>query len=206
MTRWRRILWVVSLQLDLISQFLGMGKIDAAKEQVQETRKLVTEGLADARNTIWELRANVEENSLPTRLAKVVERYSSPALAVQLKIGGAFRALDSDVEAEVLRIAQESLSNVQRHSGATHAEVELRYKTDLLLLTVEDDGRGFRVPEAFAAEGHYGLKGMRERAGVLRAKLEITSSEGEGTKVTLAASIAPPQRRPDGRKDSRDGG
>ncbi len=184
----------VTLQLDIIAQLLGAGKLEIAKQQLLQTRKLVTDGLADARRSIWALRANVDEMSLPTRLTKLVERYANDPVSMRLKIGGAFRRLGDEVEAEVLRIAQESLSNVNRHSGAEHAWVELLYENDRLILTVEDDGQGFVVEDAKTMDGHYGVRGMKERAEVLRATLEIISKPGAGAKVRLTVSIAPPQR------------
>ena len=178
----------VSLQLDLIAQFLSLSKVDAALNQVRQTRKLVTDGLAEARRSIWELRANLAQDSLPSRLAQVVERYSGDAPQVHLKIGGAYRTLDPRVEAEFLRVAQEALSNVQRHAGATEAVVELRYKSDMLVLTVEDNGHGFAVEQA-PANGHYGLRGMQERAAAIAGKLELVSKPGAGTTITLSAAI-----------------
>ena len=183
----------VSIQLDLTAQFLSLNLVPAALEQVHAARKLVTDGLADARQSIWDLRANLAPNaaqpSLPTRLRKVVERYSTEVLTIRAKIGGAFRELSSRVETEVLRIAQECLSNVQRHSRATEASIELRYGGDMLVLTVTDNGRGFVIEEAATRAGHYGIGGMRERAEVIGGTLEILSSPGTGTRITLSVPI-----------------
>ena len=184
----------VSLQLDIVHQLLAAKKVEPALEQVQQTRKLVTEGLAEARQSIWELRANLAEDSLPTRLSRLVERYSSSALSIQLRIGGAYRPLDPRLEAEVLRIAQEALSNVQRHSGATQGSVHLHYRSDMLVLTVQDQGRGFALDDAMKMEGHYGLAGMRERAESLRSTLEIDAAPGRGTTITLSSAIAGTER------------
>ena len=180
----------VSIQLDIVSQLLQLAKVDAAIKQVQQTRKLVTDGLADARQSIWELRANLAHDSLPTRLAKVVERYSDDTLKIHLKISGAYRPLDSRIENEVLRIAQESLSNVQRHARAAEASIDLFYESAMLVLIVEDRGQGFVMSEAAKAQGHFGLNGMNERAKVLGAVLDIVSSPGKGTKITLSTPIA----------------
>ncbi len=183
----------VSIQLDLTAQFLSMNLVPAALEQVAAARKLVTDGLADARQSIWNLRANLDSNtaqdSLPTRLRKVVERYSTETLPIRCKIGGAFRNLAPHLENEVLRIAQESLSNVQRHSHATQASIELRYGGDMLVLTVADDGRGFSAQEAASRAGHYGLGGMKERAETIAATLDIVSAPSAGTRITLSAPI-----------------
>ncbi len=175
----------VTLQLDLIAQMLGMRKIEAAVQQITQARKLVTEGLAEARQSIWELRANTGTDSLPTRLAKVGERYTSENLTVRTQVGGAFRPLDRRMESEVLRVAQEALSNVQRHAQAFNASVELRYGRDELVLTIEDDGRGFIVDEALRSHERYGLSGLKERAGLLGGSLEIASEPGKGTRITL---------------------
>ncbi len=183
----------VSLQLDLVSQLLGSRKVEDAFDQVQRTRQLVTDGLADARRSIWELRANLAQDSLPTRLSKVVARYTDDSRKLRLRIGGAYRALSPQVEDEVLRIAQEALSNVQRHSGANSATVELLYGSDMLVLTVEDDGRGFAMDDASSVGGHYGVSGMKERAALLGASLSIVSAPGAGTKIVLSAAISGPQ-------------
>ncbi|RXH58935.1 sensor histidine kinase [Granulicella sibirica] len=180
----------VSIQLDIVSQLLQLTKVEAAIKQVQQTRKLVTDGLADARQSIWELRANLSQDSLPTRLAKVVERYSGDTLKIHLKISGAYRQLDNRIENEVLRIAQESLSNIQRHARAAEASIDLFYESDMLVLIVEDKGQGFAMDEAAKAQGHFGLSGMNERAKVLGASLDIVSSLGKGTKITLSTPIA----------------
>ena len=179
----------ISLQLDIVSQLLGGKKLEAAVAQVQQTRNLVTEGLAEARQSIWELRANATQDSLPSRLRKIVKRYANDALLVHLKINGAFRPLDPRLEGEVLRIAQEAVSNVQRHSGATAATVELGYGSDMLVLTIEDNGRGFAPELAGRAQERFGLSGMKERADLLGAALDITSSPGEGTTVRLTMKI-----------------
>ena len=178
----------VTVQLDLVTQMLRRQKIDAALEQVQQTRVLVTDGLAEARRSIWQLRANTTEDDLPARLRTVTERFAGPA-TVRLALSGAYRKLPPEVEDEVLRIAQEALSNVQRHAAATQVMVSLEYEGAMLVLTVEDDGRGF-TPSTHAAGGHYGVQGMRERAAMLGADFEIERMPQSGTRVRLALQIA----------------
>ena len=78
---------------------------------------------------------------------------------------------------------------MQRHSGATAALVELQYRSDMLVLTIEDNGRGFVPDVAGRSEERFGLSGMRERADLLGAALEIASSPGEGTTIRLTMKI-----------------
>jgi signal transduction histidine kinase len=160
-----------------------------AMEQVKRTRQLVTEGLDEARRSIWELRANNSQDSLPTRLTRVVEQEAYAALHPKLHLGGAYRELEARVERELLRIAQEALSNVLHHARATSVSVDLHYSSDTLMLTIVDDGVGFSVDEGFHKAGHYGLLGMTERASLIDGSLEIVSEPGEGTKITLRVPI-----------------
>ncbi len=179
----------VSLQLDLASTLLRSDRYEQAAAQLKATRQLVKEGLAAARQSIWNLRANAGEDSLPTRLSALVGRYGANGGSPRLTVGGAFRPLPSALETEVLRIAQESLSNVDRHAAAAEVHVELRYETERLSLRVRDDGRGFSPQTATQMEGHYGLRGMHERAAALGAELKMISSPGEGTTVTLLVPL-----------------
>jgi signal transduction histidine kinase/ligand-binding sensor domain-containing protein len=178
-----------SLQLDLISQQLSKGKVEMAMEQVKRTRQLVTEGLDEARRSIWELRANNSQDSLPTRLTRIVERDALAGLTPRLHLGGAYRELEPRVERELLRIAQEALSNALHHAQATEVFVDLHYSSDTLMLTIEDNGVGFSVEQGFRKAGHYGLLGMRERASMIDGALEIASDPGHGTKITLRVPI-----------------
>ena len=178
-----------SLQLDIVSQMLKRGKVEAALEQVVRTRRLVTEGLDEARQSIWELRATNAEDSLPTRMTRLVQREAFSSLAARLHVGGAYRALPPAVEREVLRITQEALSNTLKHAAATQTNVNLHYSDEALLLSIEDNGAGFVMDEAAQKAGHFGLIGMRERASVVDGEIGIKSSPGAGTTVTLRIPI-----------------
>ncbi len=172
-----------SVQLDIVAQMLRRGKVEAALEQVVKTRRLVTDGLDEARRSIWELRSGGAEDGLPLRLRRLAEREEWAELGLTVKVGGAVRALDNRVEREVLRVAQEALQNVKRHARATETSVDLHYSDEAVLLTIEDNGVGFRMEDV--PSGHFGLMGMKERAAVVAGELEIVSEVGKGTKVRL---------------------
>jgi ligand-binding sensor domain-containing protein len=179
-----------SLQLDIIAGLLRKEKVAQALEQVARTRRLVTEGLEEARQSIWELRANQAEDTLPTRINRLVQREAYATIAPKLRVTGAYRALGARVEREVLRIAQEALSNVLRHALASETRIDLHYSDEALLLTIEDNGRGFDTTGDMPAEGHFGLVGMRERAATIDGKLEVISRKGAGTRVTLRVAVS----------------
>jgi signal transduction histidine kinase len=179
----------VSLQLELVAQMLARGDLSEARSQIDMTRKLVREGLADARQSIWELRAVSAKDSLPTRLGRVIQRASERGLSADCRVGGTYRALPLELEDEVLRIAQEAVTNVVRHAGASTVSVDLRYSPESLLLRIVDDGCGFDVAAASSNDGHFGLKGMRERTAMIDGQLEIESLTGKGTRVTMNVDI-----------------
>jgi ligand-binding sensor domain-containing protein/two-component sensor histidine kinase len=181
----------VCLQLDIVAQQLGRGQLDKAVAQVQRARQMVTDGLAEARRSIWELRNNRSQDTLPTKLARLLERDAFASIDPQLQVHGTYRAMDDRVEREILKLANEALVNVVRHAGSHHAKVDLHYRNDALVLTVEDDGVGFDMDKALEKEGHYGVLGMRERASVIGGTLEISTEPGVGTRVTLQLPVTP---------------
>ena len=181
----------VSTQLELTAHLLARSHVLEASQQVDRTRELVREGLADARRSIWDLRAESTQSTLPMRLTHLVEQSSTEYLKTEVEIGGTYRVLAPSLENEVLRIAQEALANVVRHSGAAHVALALRYHPNELTLTISDDGKGFLITNAnLSPKGHFGLQGMRERADQIGGTLNVESSPESGTRVTLHAPLS----------------
>src|SRR5439155_1604390 len=125
--------------------------------------------LSDVRQYMAALRQTEEAGGLNlpvtvARLADDLRRQSG--LAVDFEETGAERPLEPFVERAVIRIIGEGLRNVGQHSGASNANVILRYDDEQVVATIEDDGKGFESNELNTAEerGHYGIVGMRERA------------------------------------------
>jgi signal transduction histidine kinase len=109
------------------------------------------------------------------------------------------RALMPGVAEEVYRIGREALGNSFRHANASAVEAQFIYGDDEFSLRVRDDGQGIDVGtlEADSTPGHWGLTGMRERAGLIGARLDIWSRDGAGTEIELRvpARLAYPPRR-----------
>jgi signal transduction histidine kinase len=97
-------------------------------------------------------------------------------------------AIAPAAEVAVLRILQEALTNVARHSGARRVEVRLRRVDDEVRLTIVDDGHGF-VTEAGAQAGSFGLIGMAERARLAGGTLTVMSAPGEGTTLSVQVPL-----------------
>ena len=179
----------ISLQLEMLSELLRQNKVEDLGKHLDRTRKYVREGLADARQSIWELRTQDSgENTLPVKLRRMVDVAADGELRPRLSVFGAYRPLPAETERELLRIAQEAIHNVKKHSGAKEMSVRLEYGPAVIELEIRDDGKGGAPDhEAASVLGHFGLTGMRERAEAISGTLEVSSVPGEGTTVWLRA-------------------
>lgn len=119
-----------------------------------------------------------------TRLADRFPRETGIEMLVSVETNGA--ALDRDSEVVLLRCAQESLANVRKHSGATSAHLDLTVMKGTSTLRVRDDGHGF---DSGGFHSGFGLPGMRRRLEIVGGTLEIDSSVGRGTTVTVTLPI-----------------
>src|SRR5208283_4135775 len=103
---------------------------------------------------------------------------------------GRVRPLPEIVEENLLRIAQEALLNVIKHSGATRTEIELDYGAKNVVLQVKDNGKGFVVDDCVGPrEGHFGLLGISERAKRLHGEIALSSAPNAGTTVRVKIPI-----------------
>lgn len=144
--------------------------------------------IVEGRDRVKHLR-NAAEGALglPDTLQDAAARLCSErAPNIRVIENGQPRALHPIVREEVERIAMEALENAVRHAEATTINVEVLYERRFLRLIVRDDGRGIdKAVIESGREGHFGFVGMRERARRIRGRFTISSSPGEGTKVSL---------------------
>jgi signal transduction histidine kinase len=179
----------ISVQLELVARLLHSSR-EAAMAQLDQARALVRASLADARTSIWDLRSEAAED-LPARLRQSCDRMSGGSTAkVYLQVKGTYRPVTRKIEDELLRIGQEAVANAVRHAAATRIDVQLIYAAARVSLKVVDDGRGFaRNPGSGGPEGHYGIRGMHERAEQIDAAIVLESTPGGGTRVSVEAPL-----------------
>ena len=170
------------------------GAIDQASQAITEGRDAV-QGLRASATEMNDLADAIR--ALGDELA--AEAPDPAAVSVRIEVQGASRALHPIVRDEIFRIADEALRNAFRHANAKQIEVEIRYDVREFRLRVRDDGAGIdpAVLEAGGREGHFGLRGMRERAEAVGGKLRLWSALDTGTEVELMHSRAraPTRRR-----------
>lgn len=181
----------ISLQLELVSKKL-LPAADPAREHLDQARMLVRSSLAEARRSIWELRSQSSEmEDLASRLAKMTMQMGGATPGkVTLQVRGTYRPLRPKLEDELLRIAQEAVTNALRHAEATSIRLELAFDAKLLHMTVSDDGRGFSPDvKTTGINGHFGLQGMRERARAIGAGFDVKTAPGQGTTVSIEVPV-----------------
>lgn len=173
---------------------LGLDEEHPARRHVADVAGLTLGALAEMRSLIFELRPGaLAEAGLAVALDKHAAALTARhGLAVDVRVPDERLPLDADVEEALYRIAQEALANVVRHADASQVTVEAWRSEHAVVLRVTDDGCGF--DPAADHPGHLGLHTMRERAAQARARLEVASTPGCGTTVTVRAPVAKGRR------------
>jgi len=163
---------------------------EQASQALERVRNLAQEGLQEARRSVWDLRAGpLGGNTLAQALQQETEKVTSGRdIQTSVDVLGEETVLPSGVEAALLRICQESMANVLKHSKAAHVSVTLVYDDTRVRLTVEDNGIGFNpnmIGQPGRRDGGLGLVGMSERARLIGGELTVTSELGSGTTVDV---------------------
>jgi signal transduction histidine kinase/ligand-binding sensor domain-containing protein len=170
---------------------------DDAKKRLDAAIDQGSQAIAEGRDAVQGLRpATMETNDLAVALRILGEELTGVTNlelpAIDVSVEGETRRLYPLVRDEVYRISAEALRNAFRHAKAKRIETEIRYSSHEFRIRIRDDGKGMDIEAAAGGAGHFGLPGMRERAKVLGANLEIWSDHDSGTEVqlTMPASTA----------------
>jgi len=157
------------------------GSHPRAGRQLEIAAQTARENLAEARALVADLApAQLEGGTLPDALRRLSQ---APGMDASFELSGTPRQLPMATEVVLLRVCQEALANVRKHSCADKTTVELRYDPEAVLLEVIDDGAGF---DPDRVTGGYGLRGMRSRLAEAGGTVTVHSSPGAGTRVIAA--------------------
>jgi two-component system, NarL family, sensor histidine kinase UhpB len=157
----------------------------AIRGELEDTQETVRASLDEVRGIARRLRPEaLEDLGLHSALTALCSEFTqATGIGVVKHVAPQSDRLKPDVELVCYRIAQESLTNVARHAGASKVWLDLHATTDQVTVRIADDGVG-----GVTAEGA-GINGMRERALLVNADLTITSPEREGTEVRLVIPL-----------------
>src|SRR5581483_903010 len=157
----------------------------------EETKESVRQALEEVRRIARELRPEMLEHlGLVSALTELSRKFAEQSgVHVERSFPETLPPLSDEAEIAVYRVAQESLTNVARHSGAHHVELALEPGAGSVVLRIADDGRG--LPERAASpNGHTGVRGMRERAVLVGGALAVKRSENGGVEIRLEVPAA----------------
>jgi ligand-binding sensor domain-containing protein/signal transduction histidine kinase len=180
------------LHFQAVSKLLPEGR---AREQLEETMERADQAIAEGRSAVYDLRSSATATNDLAEAVNAVgnELCSDNSAAFNMTVEGPTRDLQPSIRDEIYRISREALSNACKHAHARHIEAEISYGPREFRLRIRDDGEG--IPAEVLEQGragHFGLRGIRERAEQIGAELTIWSRLDSGTEIdlSLAGSIA----------------
>lgn len=180
--------------MGLALQHLDLHRLYAEQDPVRAGTKLdaAVASLGEALRTVQqlsaELRRSVAADGIERSLRAYLRANVPSTVRATLRVSGDAKLLPSDVTEELYLILREAVRNALRHAAPSRIDIDLTVTDDAVRARVADDGRGFRVGSLAAAQGG-GLPSMRERAELLRGRLDLTSTPGEGTSVDVLVPL-----------------
>lgn len=171
----------------------------ATAERIDHAATLARNALGEARRSVQGLLpSQLGDTGLADALSRMTDDWSAnQGVHAEFLVTGVSRPVHRDVEAAVVRVAQEALTNVAKHARATRVGVTLSYTEDDLVLDVRDDGIGFadghiaaQRPPLQRQAGGVGLHGIRQRAAKLAGELVIEGEPHQGTALCLRVPVA----------------
>jgi signal transduction histidine kinase len=175
-------LWLAKLTQARLAQVPDLPK--DAKALTADIGEAVDRALGGARTVLATMRTGADGPTVGNSLERVVEDFGERSgILTEYTSSGAEPALPSRTGAELIRIVSEALTNVRKHADATVVRVNAVWGRSTFEVSITDNGRGF---DPTAIDGTtFGLVGMRERAELIGADVEIESRRGDGTKIVL---------------------
>ena len=181
----------ISSQLDAVAMCLP-DETSPARKYLDMARRMARHSLTEARRSVMDLRAAaLDGQDLASALESGTRIWTAGSgVELAVDVSGDRPALPQEVEQHLLRIAQEAVTNVLKHAGASRIAIKLHTEARKLYLRIVDNGRGFDQHGVFSSlGGHFGLIGMRERAERLGGELRLASQPGGGTEVEVTVPL-----------------
>jgi two-component system NarL family sensor kinase len=166
---------------------LNLKDVAAASHQISYSTDLLTRAMDDLRDLSKSLSSDIIKNGGLTKAidVQIGQLRKLEKLNVTYQLNGDYRFLDEQKEMFILRILQEAINNVIRHSEATGIEVLLSYLDNNLTLLIRDNGKGFD-PSSIRKQDGSGINNMTKRAKMIGARFNIDSTAQTGTLIIIA--------------------
>jgi signal transduction histidine kinase len=179
----------IMMQLNAAEQRLAHNA-DEARMHIDKARRLARESFDEAQRCVSALRnVALANGTLLSAIEQIGHKLTSDSnVRLEAKLEGQPYSLPEHCESNLLRIAQEALTNAVRHAGAATIRVFLAYRPGAVVLEVDDSGQGMSSGRSFG--GGFGIQGMRERARQIGGEIQILSNPGGGTRVIVTVPNA----------------
>ena len=181
----------LSASLQVHAAFGRLAEDSPAKQPLRRALELIGKASDESRIVLRGIRSSqLGDLELGQALSRVPQELSASAdVGFRVRVEGRPRSLRPVLLDDVYRIGREAIANAFQHAGATNIEVEVEYAANRLRMLVQDNGCGIDAQILQSGKaGHWGLKGIRERAERIGAKLNLLSNPGAGTRVVLTVA------------------
>jgi two-component system, NarL family, nitrate/nitrite sensor histidine kinase NarX len=181
----------LKLQVAQMQGYLERGDTDRLRASVQTCHQTLSEAYQDARNAIDGLRISPTDHGIEEWLPQMLSDFQEnvgPEVKVTLEAMQVQVCLPLEIQAQLIRIFQEALSNIRKHAGAKNVWVKCGERNEEFFLEIRDDGQGFVIEEVPAPAQH-GLRGMRERVELIGGNLQVVSHPFQGTTVCVVLPV-----------------
>jgi signal transduction histidine kinase len=165
---------------------------DTVRTNLSRLKSDMREGLTEVRRFIFDLRPPVlSEMGLFAALRRYASEFTKHfGISAELDLPESKDRLSPSKEVALFRVAQEALQNVQKHAGASRVTIKGRADQLVMTLSIEDNGRGFDLTRVASRHSrNLGLISMRERAELIGAQLQVTSTPGQGTRISIVVPL-----------------
>lgn len=180
----------LKLQAAQMQNYLDRQDLDRLRSTMTLNYATLSEAYQDARQAIDGLRIGPDESGLLGWLRQTAAEFHEVSdIELSLDLADIEIEMPSEVHAQLIRIVQEALNNIRKHSGARSACIICRVTDQDLLLEVHDDGKGFS-PADIPSPSRHGMRGMRERAELIGADFQVISLPEEGTTLRVRLPLA----------------
>jgi two-component system nitrate/nitrite sensor histidine kinase NarX len=175
----------LKLKISQLRAYLEQGETERASQTTQLLHEAISDAYIEARHAIDQLRISIYDAPLAELLQETLDEFrESSGIPAECAVEPPDLRLPVEINAQLVRIIQESLSNIRKHAHAHQVQIQTAVKNDWLILEVRDDGVGFQ-PDEVSRHSQYGLRGMQERAEMIGAELQIISQPNQGATVQI---------------------
>ncbi|ASS69312.1 sensor histidine kinase [Paenibacillus sp. RUD330] len=188
------------LRTEIAERMLAKQEFQMVQHELIDLKAQVRSGLEEIRKIIFNLRPMaLDDLGLVPTLRKYVQDFEEKTRihTVFETIGREIR-LPSAMEAGIYRLVQEAFTNALKHASASFVSLELTYQSQMVKISVQDNGSGFDtelIQSRAKINQHFGLMGMRERVELLEGRMELESASGQGTRITIHIPTGVDQRK-----------